>query len=232
MKRLFIHIPKNGGSTIKSSPYTKNSFDVVVPKTVNIALGSTYLAELTKAMSKLNGTKSLNVGHARWKDIQESFKREKRSFAIIRNPWSRTVSRYRWATKLLQLGKMEKTHGNFSSFESFIEDRYVYGNIEYFWHRAVQGWFSQLDYVSNEDGKIVCDIMRFEHMDKDVCRYLNIETLGRPRNVTFKSTGVYTNYQKFYTPKTIQIVADWYKDDIDYWGFDFDSTATRNTTFS
>lgn len=29
----------------------------------------------------------------------------------------------------------------------------------------------------------------------------------------------------------IQIVADWYQKDIDYWGFDFDSSATKNYYF-
>ena len=35
----------------------------------------------------------------------------------------------------------------------------------------------------------------------------------------------------YYTEKTIQIVADWYQKDIDYWGFDFDSSATKNYYF-
>lgn len=39
-------------------------------------------------------------------------------------------------------------------------------------------------------------------------------------------------YRKdYYTEKTIQIVADWYQKDIDYWGFDFDSSATKNYYF-
>ena len=35
-------------------------------------------------------------------------------------------------------------------------------------------------------------------------------------------------YQDIYTSETIQIVADWYKDDIDQWGFDFDTSAQKN----
>jgi hypothetical protein len=31
-----------------------------------------------------------------------------------------------------------------------------------------------------------------------------------------------------YTPETIQIVADWYQDDIDMWGYDFDTGANKN----
>ena len=46
-----------------------------------------------------------------------------------------------------------------------------------------------------------------------------------PRNVTNLHKGT---YQDMYTDKTIQIIADWYKDDIDYWGFDFDTGAQKN----
>ncbi len=35
-------------------------------------------------------------------------------------------------------------------------------------------------------------------------------------------------YRDIYTPETIQIVADWYSDDINYFGFDFGTAATRN----
>jgi hypothetical protein len=34
-----------------------------------------------------------------------------------------------------------------------------------------------------------------------------------------------------YNDKTRQIIADWYQKDIDTWGFDFDSTATKNTLY-
>jgi hypothetical protein len=30
----------------------------------------------------------------------------------------------------------------------------------------------------------------------------------------------------------MQIVADWYQKDIDFFGFDFDTAATRNAVFS
>jgi hypothetical protein len=54
-----------------------------------------------------------------------------------------------------------------------------------------------------------------------------------PRNVTRVpkdngNTGHGLSYKDIYTKETIQIIADWYKKDIDYWGFDFDTPATRN----
>ena len=37
------------------------------------------------------------------------------------------------------------------------------------------------------------------------------------------------NYKELYNAKTIQEIADWYKEDIEYWDFDFDTGARRNT---
>ena len=48
-------------------------------------------------------------------------------------------------------------------------------------------------------------------------------------NIVRENIGDYTrNYQDYYNEQTIQIVADWYEQDIDYWGFDFDTSATKN----
>ncbi|WP_321339941.1 hypothetical protein [Breoghania sp.] len=54
---------------------------------------------------------------------------------------------------------------------------------------------------------------------------------GNPeiKNVTH---GRRRDYKDYYTPRTIQIIADWYKNDIETFGFDFDTAATRNTFFT
>ena len=49
--------------------------------------------------------------------------------------------------------------------------------------------------------------------------------MSRARNVTALNAG---SYKDVYTTKTIQMVADWYKIDIDTWGYDFDSGPTKN----
>jgi hypothetical protein len=48
--------------------------------------------------------------------------------------------------------------------------------------------------------------------------------MSRSRNVAESDY----SYKDLYTDKTIQIIADWYKKDIDHWGYDFDSSATKN----
>tara|TARA_B110000879_G_C10762788_1_gene352196 strand:- start:258 stop:509 length:252 start_codon:yes stop_codon:yes gene_type:complete len=69
------------------------------------------------------------------------------------------------------------------------------------------------------------DNMRFGHLNEDICKYFDIPEMSRSRNVTALNKGT---YQDLYNKDTIQIVADWYKKDIDFWGFDFDTDAQKN----
>ena len=101
----------------------------------------------------------------------------------------------------------------------------------------VRGWYPAFDHVSDEKGeKVKCDILRFEHYNEDTKLYLGLLQNPNPRNVTrvvpndYGHTGYGRSYKDIYTKEkeTVQIVADWYKKDIDYWGFDFDTPATRN----
>jgi hypothetical protein len=92
------------------------------------------------------------------------------------------------------------------------------------WHRAVRGWYNQIDYVTDENNNLRCDILRQEKLSNDLPKYLDLPSMPRSRNVT----GLVDSYKDVYTPQTIQIVADWYKKDIEYWDFDFDTTARKN----
>ena len=97
------------------------------------------------------------------------------------------------------------------------------------WHRAIRGWYPAFDHVSDEKETVRCECLRFENLDQDICKYFNISTMTKPRNVTGLNKG---SYMDIYSPKTIQIVADWYQKDIKTWGFDFDTGAQRNTMYS
>ena len=64
-----------------------------------------------------------------------------------------------------------------------------------------------------------------EHIDEELIPYLQLYST----NVVKENVGEYTkDYKDYYNEQTIQIVADWYAQDIDYWGFDFDTSATKN----
>jgi hypothetical protein len=227
-RKLFIHIPKNGGMTIRKSPEIRERVVLAKP---NMHISTQYTKDMHETMA-LYGEHEGNE-HARWRDWNIALRHEYTAFAIVRNPWDRVFSRYLFAKKVMDFeGTQPKDYIDASSLEAFIETRHQWADIKYFWHRAIKGWFPAFDYVSDEDGNCRCDILRFEHYNNDVKQYFGLLSDPEPRNVTRvpskPKSGAGLYYKDIYNKETIQIVADWYKKDIDYWGFDFDTSATRN----
>ena len=189
VKRLFIHIPKNGGTSAQK--------------------------EMT----------TLSFGHDRWRDVPRDIRYIHQSFAVIRNPWARMVSRYVMGIPTSNTND----HGTtWNTFEEFLETRYVWTDKE--WNDPIRSWNTQYDYVCDENDVVRCDILRLEFIDDELSPYLNLNT----PYIVRENVGDYTrNYQDYYNnEQTIQIVADWYEQDIDYWGFDFDTSATKNYHYS
>lgn len=198
MTKHFIHIPKNGGTSVTSYP--------------NI----------------------MHYAHDRWKDIDKQITNINTFFAVIRNPWARTISRYEmglptffvsplstWADR----PKSDRWGVTFNSFEEFLETRHIWVNE---WFDPIRSWHTQYDYVCNEKDVVCCDILKLENIDKELAPYLGTCL----KSVVKENVGEYTkDYKEYYNSKSIQIIADWYKKDIDYWGFDFDTKATKNTYF-
>ena len=184
VKRLFIHIPKNGGTSVQK--------------------------EMT----------TLSFGHDRWRDVPRDIRYIHQSFAVIRNPWARMVSRYVMGIPTSNTND----HGTtWNTFEEFLETRYVWTDKQ--WNDPIRSWNTQYDYVCDENDVVRCDILRLEFIDDELSPYLQLNT----PYIVRENVGDYTrNYQDYYNEQTIQIVADWYEQDIDYWGFDFDTSATKN----
>lgn len=225
MYKLFIHIPKNAGMTIRRSPMLNNR---IMLAGSNIHKSPEYSQAVLDKMNSLGDHHGFE--HARWRDVNPIICNSHNPFAIIRNPWDRVVSRYFFAKKVIEVEKkVDPSYADISSFEAFLEERHKWGNEEYMWHRAVRGWYPAFDHVSDISGRVRCDILRFEHFNDDVCKLFKINEQFQARNVTALNTGT---YRDVYTPETIQIVADWYKKDIDHWGYDFDTGPTRNTLYA
>ena len=223
--KLFIHIPKNAGMTVRDSPEFK---PLLTALSKDSYFPDGYGDRVRSTMRALGDHSGLE--HARWIDVKSELTDKYQSFAVIRNPWSRVVSRYFFAKKVIEVEqKVSRSYADVRSLEHFIEERHMWGNREYMWHRAVRGWNPAYDYVTDHQGNIRCDILRFEHIDTDLPRYFKILNMPRARNVTGLNKGSYTD---LYNKKTIQIIADWYEKDIETWGYDFASGPTRNTLYA
>ena len=225
MYKLFIHIPKNAGMTIRRSPMLNNR---IMLAGSNIHKSPEYSKAVLDKMNSLGDHHGFE--HARWRDVHPSVRDRNVAFAVVRNPWDSVVSRYFFAKKVIEVEKkVSPEYADVSSFEAFLEERHKWGSEEYMWHRAVRGWYPAFDHVSDDTGRVRCDIIRFENLNADLCRYFNLTEMSKARNVTAINKGT---YRDVYTDKTIQIVADWYKKDVEHWGYDFDSGPTRNTMYA
>ena len=220
---LFIHIPKNAGVAIRKSPLLSGRLVSAEPHFHKSRAYTRQLLEVMKANGEHHGFQ-----HARLIDIAAKVKRRLQPVAVVRNPWSRVVSRYRFAQLAMKNGATASDYAA-ATFEEFLEERHVYGGREFYWHRAIRGWYPQVDYVVDEQGAIAADLLRQEHLGDESIRYFGLSEEPRRRNVSGLRT---RDYRDYYTQQTIQIVADWYQKDIDTFGFDFDTPATRNVCFA
>ena len=217
--KLFIHIPKNGGMTIRESEVFKKRI-----LAVNRNMISDY-KRFRDTMKEYGERDTKGVEHARWRDVNPNTTNGVKCFAIVRNPWSKVVSRYLFAKQAVDRGLIKPSYADTRSLEHFIEERHVWGNRDLAWYRAIRGWYPQLDHVTDTDGTVRCDILRLEHLNVEALDYFQIGEMPRARNVT----SIKEDYKNLYNDRTINIIAEWYKKDIEHWGFDFDTSARRNT---
>lgn len=217
---LFLHIPKNAGVSIRKAPDLRWKMVGVQRAFLKDRAYVDGLLRMMGAEQQHHG-----IGHARLRDIKPSVVRKLQPVAILRNPWARTVSRFQFAQLVQDQASPFKLPPT-GSFEEFLETRHSDGELPYFWHRAIRGWYPQRDYVVDESGNIAADLLRQECLDQDAMSYFRISAPPRRRNVT--SSKNKADWRSFYSDKTIQIVADWYAADIETFGFEFDTPATRN----
>ena len=218
--KMFVHIPKCAGMTIRRSDVLRGK---IIPAVAKTHKSPEYTAALEAQMKKQGDHHGHE--HARWRDLDWKYQAYD-CFAVARNPWDRVVSRYFFARKVKYVEK--KADGmatKCDTFEEFLEERHVWGDVPYNWHRAIKGWYPATDHVTDSEGKLRCDMLRFDQLNKDLEKYFLIPQMSGPRKVTGLNEGTYMD---LYYDRTIQIVADWYKKDIDMWGYDFDTGAQRN----
>jgi hypothetical protein len=196
----FIHIPKNAGSSIRKTLKWRGDVSLSEPK------------------------------HYRFVDIADEVGRDLQFFAVIRNPWSRTASRYRYVVQNAgrwPANDARRLYVQNITFEQYVREQRII-DIPAFpgqpWMGPLSSWFNQLDWVRSEDGTVACTCLRFEKLNSDVNDYFRSRILLPKTNITLKSY----DYRDMYDDELKKIVADSFREDIDYFGFDFEGPATRN----
>jgi len=190
---IFVHTPKTGGSSLRRAYNSANYWSVIDHDIRDV--NYKYLKEYNLDISCF-------------------------CFGFVRNPWSRFVSAFNWLKlggncegdkhdRLTYLGKIE----NFDDFVMHCNDNNkILGQLHF---------KPQNEWICDDHGTILLDyIGRFENFQEDftdICKRRKIPV--RKLHQTNKSQSM--NYTSYYNERTINIVANMYKRDIELFNYDF-----------
>ena len=191
-KALFFHVPKTAGQSVQHSLFG------------GIVVGHWTFRQFELAFSK--------------RELASLFK-----FTFVRNPWDRLVSawvflrgggRNQWDREW-----SEKNLTQFPDFESFVLQRISREQVEHeYWH-----FLPQVHFLRNGRGRVELDFVgRFENLQRDFERLAGLlgcsVALGSHNRTRSRQS---SEYRQFYTPRTAEIVAAAYREDIRTFGYEF-----------
>ena len=216
--RLRTEIPEiSDASTYQ--PFIKHRcIFVQIPKVAGVSISNSLFGRHTG-------------NHATVADYQIVFNKNEFSsfykFAFVRNPWDRLVSAYiylksggmnprdsKWADEYLSSLK------NFNDFVlNWLNRNNIYKGIHF---------LPQYKFItsSNRLSPDVDFVGFFENIDNDYSYIRNLLQLGDEK-LAFrnKTPGKLQDYRSYYNNKTIQIVSEVYKEDIELLGYDFENSV-------
>lgn len=146
------------------------------------------------------------------------------SFAVVRNPWDRTVSAYEYyrggGTSLAPVG-ISLAEPVLQSFENFV--RFLVANSEQLNVLDEAVWEQNL-FVNDGDGNCIVDFLgRFEDLPGLETLLLEKRILRAPfQHLNASGDRAHKDYRNYYkTPALVDDVARCYRRDIDQFGYRF-----------
>jgi len=209
MKIQFIENIKNHIGLFFNSPVRKGKIKEFVFIHINKTGGTSVISIIGKAFRKHLTAKDVikYIGQKKWDNTYK--------FTVIRNPWDRVVSQYKFRTKT----NKSKMQENPLSFNEWVKKVFEENDPFYFGKRP-QMYIPQVDWLKDNNGEIHIDkIIRFESLNKEfkeVADYLGIDNNLPHLNSTKKA-----NYHDFYDQETKAIIDKWFREDIETFNYTF-----------
>lgn len=191
-KIAFVHIPKTAGTTIR------------------------------RVLSDHGANKAHEYPHPRAKHIKvREFVRSIPTyrdyfiFAIVRNPWDRMVSLWRYGTS----DKDPHTPQAFETWLTTYAGTWGYNeNIKYALNKESQG-----SWLTDDKGVYACNYVgRFEQLETDYSYVAVQYGLKLYDKLPFEKTTTHKHYSEYYTTKTRQWVRKYFADDIKDFKYHFE----------
>jgi len=176
----------------------KDFIFIHIPKTAGTSMTKIF----GEAFQKHNTAKEVIeiIGKKKWNNAYK--------FAVVRNPWDKVLSWYKFRVKLDQ----SKMASRPISFKDWVACTYGENKDPYYYYRA-KPFAPQVEWLKDDEGIIDLDkIIRFENLKEDFKLVAN--ELGISDELPHINKTTKTNYRDFYDETTKNIIADWFHEDI------------------
>ena len=204
-KLIFFHIPKNAGTSV-SSALLKNE-NYYYPWVIISKILRKFKKTDNFFFDNLQKKIYLFTSHETVKTIEKKISSEIFDnffkFAVVRNPYSRFVSRYNYMKLTNKLKEL-----NFSEFLKKHVELSLIADQQY-------------KFLLNKNGKIGVDkIIKFENINEEMAELSKIINLNPSK---FKKLNISTtdNYRDYYDNDAKKIVEDFCKEDLEFFNYSF-----------
>ena len=213
-KCIFVHIPKNGGSSIE---------DILWPTPADRTEKMLWMGLVNDYENKYQtgGLQHLLATQIKQEVGAELFDHCFK-FSMVRNPWDRAVSQYAYMKRRPDLRRLigMRPWTSFKRYLSLIQKK-----------EHVQ-WEAQSNFIFDESGKLCVDyVARFEDFEGGVRQILS-ELAQRTGRVELRNSAIpHSNqsnraaYQSYYDDESREIVRNLYQDDIEMLGYEYGTAA-------
>jgi len=201
MKKLF----KKGKRLIYSLKY--RHFDRFVFIHINKTGGSSVEEALKIPRSHRTALEQIEkIGEETWN--------KKLTFTIVRNPWDKVVSHYHFRVKTNQTRLRDKP----IAFKEWVKR--TYGRQDPSYYDSPKMFMPQIDWITDENDELLVDeILYFEDLDKE---FNGIQKkLGMNAPLPHMKKSNHGHYRQYYDKETLEIVRNWFRRDIERFGFRF-----------
>ncbi len=146
------------------------------------------------------------IGRARWDS--------KLTFTVVRNPWDKVVSHYHY--------RVQRNHpslrDNPIEFNQWV--KLAYGDNDPLYYDKPRMFMPQIKWIEDQKGNILVDeIVHFERLESELNKALN--KVGVSVSLPHVKKSRHGSYRDYYNDETIEIVHNWFKRDIEMFGYRF-----------
>ena len=147
------------------------------------------------------------IGKDKWKTAYK--------FTLVRNPWDKVVSHYEYRRKR---NKTQVATRNVA-FSDWVKKTYG-PEKDPFYYNNPKAFQPQVEWLKDDEGKISIDFIgKFETINKDFDHIKDV--IGLDAELPHLNASKRANYQDYYDDETRQIVAQWFHEDIEVFGYHF-----------